>query len=195
MTLRRYIEPAEQPLSLAEMKVHLKVDDDITEDDGLINSLIVAATRHVEQITGRVLVKQQWQKKLDAFPCNGGAIEIRKPPVIAIDQIEFTDLDGVRRTLDPQCFELDAQSETAWIVPAYGFIWPTARDQINAITITFTAGYGVAAVVPEDLKAVIKLLVGNWYENREATTDKLHIYVVPFAVEALLSTYIVMSFV
>lgn len=35
--------PSAEPLSLADAKLHLRVDADITEDDGLIAALIVTA--------------------------------------------------------------------------------------------------------------------------------------------------------
>ncbi|MCW5861278.1 MAG: head-tail connector protein, partial [Caldilineales bacterium] len=40
--------------------------------------------------------------------------------------------------------------------------------ELNAIHIRFEAGYGAASAVPTRYKQALKLLVGHWYENREA---------------------------
>lgn len=62
--------PAAEPVSLAEAKAHLRVD--ISDDDALINALIVAARRSVELITGQRLMAQTWQYFLDRYPGNYG---------------------------------------------------------------------------------------------------------------------------
>ena len=51
--------PAAEPLTLAEAKLHLRVDADITDDDSLITALIVTARQQAEHRTGRSLVSQQ----------------------------------------------------------------------------------------------------------------------------------------
>ena len=38
----------------------------------------------------------------------------------------------------------------------------------GAVKVTFTAGFGDASTIPDDLKAAVKLLIGHWYEHREA---------------------------
>ena len=38
---------------------------------------------------------------------------------------------------------------------------------MNAVTITFVAGYGAADQVPDEAKHAIKLILGHLYENRE----------------------------
>ena len=58
--------PAAEPLTLAEAKLHLRVDD--TADDALIGALITAARQHAEHDTRRALVTQTWKLALDASP-------------------------------------------------------------------------------------------------------------------------------
>src|SRR3954464_6454211 len=50
--------PAEEPVSLAEAKEFLKVED--TAEDSLIGTLIGAARLHIEGVTGRSLLAQSW---------------------------------------------------------------------------------------------------------------------------------------
>ena len=52
--------PAEEPVSLAEAKLHLRVD--IADDDALITALISAARQAAETITGRQIVTARWNE-------------------------------------------------------------------------------------------------------------------------------------
>ena len=58
--------PAEEPVSLADCKAFLRVDD--TAEDGLIATLATAARLHVESVTGRAMIFQSWRLVLDAWP-------------------------------------------------------------------------------------------------------------------------------
>lgn len=196
MTLKRYTEPAELPLTLDQAKLHLKIDDDIgdAELDEDVLDLVRDATAHIEGVLGRVLITQVWQNRIDRFPCAGGAIELALPPVISVDRVDYIDVDGETRTLAPQCYELDAQSETAWLVPAYGYVWPEARDQVNAITVTFTAGYGGAAMVPSDIRRALKLLIRHWFDNPSAVNVGGIVTDMPQGVDLLLYKHRVMRF-
>lgn len=66
MPLQLISPPAEEPLSLAEAKLHLRVD--FSDEDALISALISAARQAAETITARQLVTARWKYILDAFP-------------------------------------------------------------------------------------------------------------------------------
>lgn len=195
MTLRRVLDPQELPLTFEEAVRHLHFEG-ITGPghEERITECIVDATAYAERYTGRALVRQTWEKRLDAFPADGGAVELEKPPVSAIVSVVFVDADGEQRTLDPQCYELDPQSETAWLVPAYGFVWPETQDQPQAAVVTFEAGWAAPGVVPGDIKRAIRMLVGHFYRNTDAVTDRTYTEV-PMGVHLLLEPWRLLSFV
>lgn len=63
---------------------------------------------------------------------------------------------------------MDDKSEPGWIVPAYGYSWPSTRDDVNAVIVTYVAGYGAnAAAVPLPIKQWILLALGTMFDNRE----------------------------
>ena len=64
--ISRLIAPAEEPLTLAETKQHLRVDHN--EDDALISTLIASACQAAESRTGRVLIAQKWRATLETWP-------------------------------------------------------------------------------------------------------------------------------
>ena len=66
MPLQLVTPPAEEPVSLAEAKLHLRVD--FPNEDALITALIAAARQAAETLTGRQLVTARWKLVLDSFP-------------------------------------------------------------------------------------------------------------------------------
>ena len=66
MSLQLVTAPTEEPVSLVEAKLHLRVD--FSEDDLLITALIAAARQAAETLTGRQLVTARWKYILDSFP-------------------------------------------------------------------------------------------------------------------------------
>lgn len=183
--LRRTVEPGAEPLTLAEAKLHLKVT--FTDDDALITSLIVAVRQAVEAITLRSLITQTWELTLDRFPCYSyEPISIPRPRLQSVTSISYTDLSGITQVWDPIKYVVDIKSEPGRIVPAYGEIYPSTRDVLNAVTVLFVAGYGNAATVPENIKSAMKLMIGHLYEHRETVIIAGQPFEMPFSAEALL---------
>jgi hypothetical protein len=79
---------------------------------------------------------------------------------------------------------VDADSNVGRIVLPYGISWPSfTAYTVNPIVITIVTGY---TSVPKTVKQAMKLLIGHWYANREATSDVSNNQI-KFAVSALLS--------
>lgn len=163
--------PTAEPVTLAEAKAQLKVD--ASADDALITSLITAARQQAEETGafgfshGRALVTQTLALFLDGFPDADGAIEVPRPPLASVTSITYVDTAGTTQTLASSDYTVDAKSKPGRVAPAFGKSWPATRDVINAVTVTFDAGYGTAAAVPESIKREIKALLVHLYERRE----------------------------
>lgn len=164
MTLRLFIAPAAEPVSLAEAKLHLKVEHSV--DDTLIAAIIQAAREAAEHETGRSLMPQTWELLLDAFPAD--AIKLDKPPVTSVVSVKYLDSGGVQQTLDGSAYTLDADYVPGYVLPAYGTFWPSTQDAINAVVVRFATGYANAAAVPAGIRAWMLLRIGALYGNREA---------------------------
>lgn len=171
--------PTEEPVSLEEARVHLRLTPDDTDvEDGLIAIWIAAARRHAEMLTGRSFITQGWRLVLDAFP---HCIELERGDVQEIDSITYRDMAGQAQTVAWAAAAAGIQRSTdatlvadltsARITPAFGCTWPIALPEIGAIAVNYAAGYGDAADVPENIKSWILLRVGLLYTNREALVD------------------------
>lgn len=184
-TLEQTTAPATEPITTAEAKSHLRVD--ISDDDTLIDNLVTAARLHVERITNRSLITQTWKYYLDGvFP---NLIRLPRGPIQSVTNIKYLDIDGAEQTVSTDVYRVDTVSEPARVVEEEDEDWPDTENTINAIYITYDAGYGDnASDVPQPLRQAILLLVGNWYREREATVPTT-LTEVPMAVNALLQPY------
>lgn len=188
--------PATEPVTLVEQKLHMRVDVTVIIDDALITSLIKAARLHLEAITGRSFVTRTLDLFLDAFPDNDCPIRLSDVPVIAVTQFEYT-LDGAGSptTFPTSDFLLDEKNEPALIHLRTSKSWPgDTLEPANGVRIRFSAGFGTAAAVPEDIKAAIKLFAAHLYENREEVARGLGVggtfAELPQGVRALLANHL-----
>lgn len=180
--LSRSSGPTAEPVTTTEAKAHLRVD--ISDDDALIAALIKAARQKVERSLGKSLLTQTWVLALDGFPA-GARVDLPNGPVQSVTTIKTYDEDDTESTLSDTAYFVDTISARVGLNLDY--TWPAALRPTNAVLITYVTGYGDdAADVPHDLVQAILLLVGHWYENREASASA---GVMPLGVEALLQGY------
>jgi uncharacterized phiE125 gp8 family phage protein len=178
--------PAAEPISLAEAKVHLRIDAD--EEDELLASLIAAARMFVERTLGVALLAQSWSYYFDFWP-SAGCITLPMLPVQAVGAVKVHDDAGGSVTLDAASYSVDVLSEPARLA-LKGAVPPVAARALNAFEIAFTAGYGDAAVdVPGPVRQALKLLVAHWFERREPVVLGLGAQEVPTTTAALLLPY------
>lgn len=179
--------PAAEPVSLSEAKLHCRVD--AADDDNLITALIIAARRLAEAQTGRALVTQSWKQTFDAFP--SAEIRLALPPLVSVATVKYYDTAGVLQTLSSGAYSVHVSSFVGLVAPVYGTSWPDTRNMLDAVEVAFTAGYGAAAAVPQEIKQWMLLHIGAWYENREAIGERRD--VLPY-VASLIDPYRVMIF-
>lgn len=150
------VTPASPSVTLAEAKVHLRIDDG--DDDALVSALISAAVAHAERWTGIALEEAVWSLSLDGFP--SGGIGIPLAPVISVDAVAYLDAEGATQSFAD--FYVAGQR----VYPSS--TWPATQARAGAVTVEFTAGAGT----PADVRAAILLMIGHWYERREAASEK-----------------------
>lgn len=157
--------PSTLPVSLTDMKSHLRVD--ITDDDGLIQTLVEVVRSDMEKKYDTAFISQTWDWYLDDFP--GTVFTLPIWPVSSLTSIKYTDEDDNESTYSSANYRLDTVSKPARVTLKTGSSWPSVSlKEINGVVIRFVAGYGASdSAVPEPVKQAIKLAVGDLYENRE----------------------------
>jgi uncharacterized phiE125 gp8 family phage protein len=173
--------PAVEPVSLSEMKAHLRLDHD--GEDDLVAGLVTAARQMVETAARRVLISQSWRVMLHAFPQSRFA-PLPVSPVIAVDAVRVFDADGIATDLAPDGFETDSLSDPprVWFVET-----PSPGRARHGIAIDVRAGFGPAPHdVPATLRLAIKIVVARWFENRG---DVVSERALPFEALALIAPF------
>lgn len=181
--------PATEPVSLAEAKLHLKAET--SADDTLISALIVAARQHIEVQLRRSLVTQTWRATFDGFPRASEGFRLLKGPVQSVTSVAYVDDAGVTRTLAGSVYAPPNYDDAVPVLAlAPDQSWPSYRRQQGAVTVTYVAGYGSAAAVPQAIKQAILFLVGHWYAFREAVIVGEAPAALPLGVEALIADFV-----
>ena len=112
MTLVRTGEPAAEPVTLAEVKNHLRIAHDSEND--LLQGLIRAAREDLERATGMALIDQTWRLVLDGWPLEGRAL-LARHPVKAVTSVTAFGSEGEARLIDPGSYQVDTLSRPARI--------------------------------------------------------------------------------
>lgn len=164
-SLKRITDAVIEPITLNEAKDWCRVDTN--DENTLIESIIVAARQWCEVYTHRQFITATWVQVMDGFA--GREIQLRICPLVSVTSITYLDSSGTQQTFSSSKYRVDTYSEPGRITLEFGEAWPVSRGVSNDGTITFKAGYGTEpSAVPQKIKTAIKLLVGHWYENREA---------------------------
>lgn len=134
-----------------------------------------AARQDLETRLALRCLPQAWDITLSHFPFDRRPFTLPIRPLQTITGIDYVDASGVTQTLDPTLYDVDTPQgdcpDFARVMLAYGqFFWPfpPGMSVLTGVTIHGTFGFADAAHVPETLKTVMKLLLGNWWVNREA---------------------------
>ncbi len=182
MLLTRISSTPTTIVSLADVKTQARVD--FSDDDALLSSLILSAVEAVQQRSGRTLGTEQWTV---SYPGVSGDILLPKSPVQTIDAATYYDVNGAQQTLDLGQFYRWIDEDKAIIRPKAAAFWPATQMREDAISFTFTVGYG--ANLPEPLKTAIKMIVSFLYQNRESTMVGRSITQIPIAADDLIDLY------
>lgn len=192
--LERIADPAEEPVTLAEARLHLRIDDFNTDVDTDLTRLITTAREWAEE-GGRALVDQTWRQTMtfDLKP-DGAAttadavgsiawtrrseITLRRSPVLAIASVKTVDSTGAVTTIDSATYEIrEASSRWPRLVTKDGSAWGVTAGV--DLRIEYRAGFldtvGSPSVnaVPERFRQAILLHVDAHFNRDEKMMDML----------------------
>lgn len=158
--------PRATPISLADARLHARAS---TDDDELLLRCLRGAVSFVEGYTWKALVGQQLRETFDTFYAGGaisGALPLGRNPVQQVSQLQYVDADGVTQVLSTSAYQVK-QAGGAVVLPAYNTSWPTTRDELERVAITYRAGY-LEPVVSVDATANTITLEGLPLVNDQA---------------------------
>lgn len=165
MSVTLMAPPALEPISLVQIKEHLRVEH--TSEDTLISAYITSARLHIEAILAKLLISQNWRINFDRLP-TGKTVYLPLAPLLSLNSVSFyTDQSGPN-TIPAVDYTIDLDS----VRPRFSLhLQRQNLRAFGAYELDVTVGYGPAAEdVPGDVRQALLLLVAHWYENREAAT-------------------------
>jgi len=160
-------ETGTEPLSIHDAKRHLREDGD--EEDILLQSMIQAARRSVEDATNRAIIQQTRVLRMSEFPTNDlDYIELPGGNVSAVSSVSYQDNEDAAQSFTGFETDLNTRSGAARIHCDFNQQWPSAvREQGLPVSITYTAGYASATDVPPNLMQAMHMAAAAMFENRE----------------------------
>ena len=190
-SVTRATGPAVEPLTVAEAKLHLRVD--ISDDDTYIGTLITAAREWVENYLDRTLITTQLILRAAEFPTE--ELELARPPMATAGTatavvITYTLADTTTATLSTALYRVDRTTTPGNVAPVINGTWPSdVIEDANAVAVTYWAGYGpTSASVPATIRHAMLMLIGHWYDRRSAVLTGTISKAIEFAVESLLAS-------
>lgn len=139
------------PVSLAELKLHLRVDH--TDDDTTIDGQQAAAVAYLDAnggVLGRCIMAQTW------------AVDVTGP---GPHLLPYPDASSIAADLDGTTLSVETVLTTRGTAVTIAGAKPDD-------TVTISAEYALPAARLEAAQMLVKLIVGNWYNNREAAIEK-----------------------
>ncbi len=173
------VTQSDPALELSDARDYIRVDAGV--EDSLIESAVLAIQGQLEPPRGwlgRALTQATYRFTIPAF---ADEIRLPAPPFVSLDKFEYLDRDGVRQTVDATLYRV-IDTDPAYISRARDKEWPTDVDytQRDAITIEYTAGYGVVANIPEPIKQFMRYQVAQIYDIRQPVVVGTTVSETPF---------------
>ena len=195
--LRRTVAPTDYPLDVSYLRdQHLRVTNGTAEDafiDLALQAAIDACETHVFTAPRphRVLMPQTWEQRMSGFPA-GGRIVLQRAPVISVTSLTYYDSDGAEQVLtgspEEYLYFPNGDYEPAEIRPLVDTDFPSTTSRLDAVTITFEAGYALSdgnVTVPARILQGLALMVGELYKQRTISQVGTSIVEAPITVKRL----------
>ena len=171
--------PAAEPVSVSELKAHLRVTH--SADDAYLGELATAAREYAEQQTGRALAEQTREYTADAFPSNG-VLRLGFAPVVSISSVKYLDEAGAEQTLAATVYTVDTQSEPGALVLKVDRAWPDTAKLPAAVRVRYVCGTTARPL----LKQAVIFIAAHWYEQRLPVNVGNIINEIPHTLDAIL---------
>ena len=193
------------PVTLTDVKSHLRIDDTDKTNDAALTNLIPAAVEMIEKDLGLCMMQRTVETTINALTpvyehlregwVTGpdlqryqGFITLTARPIIDVTSVNyFTNANDDPNLWDAANYKVDKARHYARIRVAPGRSWPQNLRSVDGLRIRYTVGFGDrAADVPASLRVAVMTLVGHLFEYRG---DSAQSVAIPSQVSLLTSSY------
>jgi len=155
------VEPASEPLTLTEAKLHVNMPLDETSRDQDFIRFISTSRQQFEADVNIALIVRTVEVKLSDF-CT---FAIPRPPLVSVESVTYYDRSNVLQTLPSNKYSLDTASG---LIRFESNTYPGVADRWDAVKIVYKIGkHADSTTVDAWSKSAMLLLVGHYDANRE----------------------------
>lgn len=184
MKLRQTSTSFEEPVTVAELRQHLRIEHN--DEDSYLTMLISSSRALAENMIDGIIADRVFEQKLDYFSYS--MLLPHRPVDPESITISYFDEDGVSQNITSFDYKSDLFQTT--ITPAYGESWPATESGKDKVIIDFTAGIaGAEGSMPADVKHAILMIASTLYDQREDHTAQIKLNDVPLSSQMLLDGY------
>ena len=194
--MRIIVQPALEPISIAEVKSQQGILATDTQSDAIIGRRITEARQFAENYMQRAILTQTQEVRFEGFPhAMGEKIELPYPNLLSVVSVKYLDTDGVLQTLDPSLYVVDSYSRLGSVTALWGTFFPYTRvHENNSVRIQYTCGYGPSAAdVPALLREALLITVGHWMNFQPQAESGVSLSRIPYAVRDILDQFSVVT--
>ena len=178
----RIAAPASNPVSVAELKTHARIDH--ADEDTMLAGLLDGAVAHLDGYTGilgRCIVEQTWRQDFQGWY---GDMLLPFPDVSSVT-VRYRDEVGAEVDVEPSAYELTNRIGGPRLELRHDYARPTLQDATSPVSVELVAGF---AEVPWSIKVAIMMLAAHWYDHREAVAEH-SAKPVPLGFDSLIAPY------
>lgn len=155
-------------ISLGDVKTHLRIDEDDTAHDAILQPLTDAAIAEFEDVTGRALMLSTWDYWLEEW--KGDCIDLPKGQLSSVTYLKYYTRAGVETTFSTDYYEVDDIEGS--IELKCGYYWPSVELRVSKpIVARFIAGWASPQVLPADIRAALLFRVQQNFEPQRNQTE------------------------
>lgn len=182
----RLVTPATlRVITADEAREHCRVSSLV--EDAQFDAWITAATQWVERYTGRGLLTQSYRLALPSW-----VTSVSLPyaaPLQSITEVEYYDADNAQQTWTSSNYRTNLYQEPGRFEIDQDATRPSTYWRDDAVQIEYVVGWTSAELVPAPMVQAVKMLVADWYANRENSLVGITSRDAQFSVEALCAPY------
>ncbi len=164
------VPPAAEPISLAQAKQFLRLDEDEVGFDAELGILIAGARGDVEAVTSSRMVLQTVDIAADSFD---DLDRLSVGPVTELVSVAYRDRNGHEQSIPLEDLELFGAVLEQGVRMAPGSRWPIALRVKGAVRVRVIVGYGENGEgIPDAVRTGLLLQIRALFDGGEIDLDR-----------------------
>lgn len=190
-TIEVVTQPELEPVSVDDLKSHLRLLDDHEEDD-VLDMLRRSAREMFEKTTdGRIVLPTEFRQNFTCWPYTywpytAGALRLSLGNVTEITAVLYVDENEEEQELED--WTVDLTGTPAIVYLPTGDYPSLSATRPRPVSVEYTAGWATLAEVPRAVILAIKLLAAHWYSVRESHQEVTY-SATPYGFDRLCQSY------